>query len=121
MLTIPAVKHGDFVIKAFKNIVEISGNIDTLTVEHCLKAFFEQANTMILLQNIKAVRVDVKKVAFINSKGIKEFATWVLKQKETPTDKKYTITFQCNPDVEWQKLNFSVLKHLNPDYVQIEN
>jgi hypothetical protein len=121
MLNIPLEKNAGFSIQAFKNIIEITGTIASPEAEQRIKAFFEQANAMILSQEIKEVRVDVKNVSFINSSGIKEFAVWVLKQKELPSENKYAIVFQCNPNAEWQKQNFSVMQHLNPDCVKLEN
>jgi hypothetical protein len=69
---------------------------------------------MMLGEGLPEVKVDVTGLAFLNSSGIKEFLSWILRRNRIPPDKKYRINFLFNPAVAWQPITLPRLRDLDP-------
>ncbi len=120
MLNIKEIKSGNFILNAHDDTIGISGSIDVFWVNKLLSSFFLEVHNAILSLGIKSVKVDVTNLSFLNSCGIKEIVSWVLKQQKLADNQKYNILFQCNSKISWQEMTFTSIVRLNPKYMKIE-
>ena len=97
--------------------VFIAGEIDQLSPRDFMSGFFEIVHSMALGEGLAEVRVDVTELAFLNSSGIKELLSWILRRNRTPPDKKYRINFLFDPAVAWQPITLPRLRDLDPDCI----
>ena len=95
--------------------VFITGEIDQLSPRDFMAGFFEIVHSMALGEGLGEVRVDVTELAFLNSSGIKEFLSWILRRNRIPPEKKYKINFLFDPAVAWQPITLPRLRDLDPD------
>jgi hypothetical protein len=94
--------------------VFVVGEIDQLSPRDFMAGFLEIVHNMILGEGLPEVKVDVTGLAFLNSSGIKEFLSWILRRNRIPPDKKYRINFLFNPAVAWQPITLPRLRDLDP-------
>jgi hypothetical protein len=79
-----------------------------------LGGFLEIVHNMVLGEGFPEVKVDVTGLAFLNSSGIKEFLSWILRRNRIAPDKKYRINFLFDPSVAWQPITLPRLRDLDP-------
>jgi hypothetical protein len=94
--------------------VYVVGEIDQLSPRDFLAGFIEIVHNMVLGEGLMEVRVDVTGLAFLNSSGIKEFLSWILRRNRLPAERKYKINFLFNPAVAWQPITLPRLRDLDP-------
>ena len=99
--------------------VFIAGEIDQLSPRDFLAGFFEIVHSMALGECLGEVKVNVTELSFLNSSGIKEFLSWILRRNRIPTDKKYKINFLFDPTVPWQPITLPRLRDLDVDGIQM--
>jgi hypothetical protein len=92
----------------------ISGSIDGRDPGKFLNPYFTRLHEAIINSGIKEINVDLTKLTFLNSSGIKEFVEWIMKIESLNENKKYNITFLTNSDLLWQESSISTLVYLNP-------
>jgi hypothetical protein len=97
--------------------VFIAGEIDQLSPRDFLGGFFEIVHLMALGEALGEVKVNVTKLLFLNSSGIKEFLSWILRRNRIPADKKYKINFLFDPTVAWQPVTLPRLRDLDADSI----
>jgi len=119
-LSVKPIEESGVVLKAEGETVTISGNIEIQEPGRIMSPFFKAVHEGILSNNIKAVRVDITKLDYLNSSGIKEIVDWVMKLDELPENKKYQIKFICNPNALWQETSISTIEFLNTDFIAKE-
>ncbi len=95
--------------------VYIVGEIDQLSPRDYMGGFFEIVQNMALGEELAEVRVDVTRLSFLNSSGIKEFLSWILRRNRIPAERKYRINFLFDPAVAWQPVTLPRLRDLDPD------
>jgi hypothetical protein len=95
--------------------VFIVGEIDQLSPRDFMAGFLEIVHNMALGENLPEVRVDVTKLEFLNSSGIKEFLSWILRRNRIPLEKKYKINFFFDPAVAWQTVTLPRLRDLDAE------
>lgn len=100
--------------------INISGSIDCVDPGLFMLPFLNEAHEYILEQAMEEVNVDIVKLNFLNSSGIKEFVEWIMKLEFLPDDQKYSIIFQCNHEFLWQEPSIKTLAFLNPDFVRMQ-
>jgi hypothetical protein len=93
----------------------VAGEIDQLSPRDFMAGFLEIVHNMALGENLPLVRVDVTELAFLNSSGIKEFLSWILRRNRIPPEKKYKINFLFDPSVSWQPVTLPRLRDLDPE------
>ena len=96
------------------DIIYVAGEIDQL-----MAGFFEIVHNMALGENLPLVRVDVTELSFLNSSGIKEFLSWILRRNRIPVEKKYKINFLFDPSISWQPVTLPRLRDLDPDGITL--
>lgn len=94
--------------------VFVVGEIDQLSPRDFMAGFFEIVHNMMLGEGLPEVKVDVTGLAFLNSSGIKEFLSWILRRNRIPPNKKYRINFLFDPTVAWQPITLPRLRDLDP-------
>jgi hypothetical protein len=94
--------------------VFVVGEIDQLSPRDFMAGFIEIVHNMALGEGLMEVKVDVTELAFLNSSGIKEFLSWILRRNRIPADKKYKINFLFDPAVAWQPITLPRLRDLDP-------
>jgi hypothetical protein len=120
MLDVGTITQGNVILSAKDETIVLSGSIDMVRSDEFLKPFFETVTHNILKHKLKAVKVNVKELMYINSSGIKEISAWILMQKDLADDQKFKIIFQCDLTKEWQERTFTVMVWLNQEAVVIE-
>jgi hypothetical protein len=100
--------------------INISGSIDCLDPGAFMSPFLNEAHEFILEKLMKEVKVDIVKLNFLNSSGIKEFVEWIMKLEFLPEDQRYSIVFICNHEYLWQEPSIRTLAFLNPECVKME-
>jgi hypothetical protein len=94
--------------------VFVAGEIDQLSPRDFMAGFLEIVHNMVLSESLPEVKVDVTGLCFLNSSGIKEFLSWILRRNRIPADKKYRINFLFDPTVAWQPITLPRLRDLDP-------
>src|SRR5512137_2577021 len=95
--------------------VFVAGEIDQLSPRDFMAGFLEIVHNMALGEGLLEVKVDVTDLVFLNSSGIKEFLSWILRRNRIPPEKKYKINFLFDPAVSWQSVTLPRLRDLDPD------
>lgn len=94
--------------------VFVTGEIDQLSPRDFMAGFLEVVHNMVLSEGLPEVKVDVTGLVFLNSSGIKEFLSWILRRNRIAADKKYRINFLFDPTVAWQPITLPRLRDLDP-------
>ena len=95
--------------------VFVTGEIDQQSPRDFMAGFFEIVHNMALGEGLTEVKVNVTKLAFLNSSGIKEFLSWILRRHRISPEKKYKINFLFDPAVAWQPVTLPRLRDLDPE------
>ena len=99
--------------------IYIAGEIDQMSPRDFMAGFLEIVHNMALGEGLAAVKVDVTELAFLNSSGIKEFLSWILRRNRIPPEKKYRINFLFDPSVSWQPITLPRLRDLDPEGIDL--
>jgi hypothetical protein len=121
MLDIKPIESNGIQLKAEGDVITISGSIDVINANKVLAPFFKEVHENIKKEQMKKVFVDVKGLKFLNSSGIKEMVTWIMMLNDMADRERYTIIFQCNPEITWQEVTITSLVWLNQKYIKSEN
>jgi hypothetical protein len=78
-----------------------------------MAGFLEIVHHMALGEMLVEVKVDVTKLVFLNSSGIKEILSWILRRNRLPPERKYRINFLFDPTVAWQPVTLPRLRDLD--------
>lgn len=68
---------------------------------------------------LQHVEIDIRKLKFLNSTGLKVIIDWINEIKILPNDKRYSITFYCKKTSCWQSSCLSTLKLINNKIIKI--
>ncbi|OHD05401.1 MAG: hypothetical protein A2086_13655 [Spirochaetes bacterium GWD1_27_9] len=117
-LTPKKVVEGNVELKAEGDTIFINGNIDCQGPGKFMNPFFSDVHNDILKNSMKNVKLDIRKLTFLNSSGIKELVEWIMKLDILSDAQKYTITILTNPEFMWQESSISTLVYLNTNYVK---
>ena len=119
-LNVNSVNKKGLLMKTNGNTVIITGSIDCEKPSKFMTPFFNKVHNEVVKKKIKKIRVDITKLVFLNSAGIKEFVTWGVKLFDLPEELKYEIKYICNFDVPWQEASIELLVSLNSDLLNFE-
>jgi len=97
------------------------GLVDDKNPETLLSNFFEELHEKLIKFQCKEVEVDLKKLIFLNSSGIKVLIQWITKNASSPLEKRYKYVIKINPNFHWQGNSCNMLKMLIPDLIIISN
>ncbi len=105
---------GKVSLRVERDTVFVLGEIDQLSPRDFMAGFLEIVHNMVLGEGLPEVKVDVTQLGFLNSSGIKEFLSWILRRNRIPPEKKYRINFLFDPAVAWQPITLPRLRDLDP-------
>jgi hypothetical protein len=103
------------------NVVTIAGDIDQSSPKLFLTPFFEEIHAAAEQEGLHEVKVDIRSLRFLNSSGVKELITWVLKRNRLPPGKKYVLDFVYDSSILWQRVTLPTLSQLDPDFVVLSD
>lgn len=101
------------------NTVYLAGDIDVKDPQRVLGKFLMTLHEQIKEDKLSEINVNVQKLGFINSIGIKEITRWVLLVDELEMENKYIINFILQANLQWQQLTFTSIKWLNEKYIKL--
>jgi hypothetical protein len=103
------------------SVITISGEIDQPNPKLFLGPFFEEIHAAAEQEGLHEVKVDIRKLNFLNSSAVKELIAWVLKRNRLPPGKKYVIDFIYDSSILWQRVTMPTLSQLDPDFVVLSD
>ena len=106
---------GKISLRVDGDTVFIAGEIDQLSPRDFMAGFLDIVHNMALGEALAEVKVNVTDLGFLNSSGIKEFLSWILRRNRIPPEKKYKINFLFDPAVAWQPITLPRLRDLDPE------
>jgi hypothetical protein len=97
--------------------LRLDGSIRDEGTDHDLRQHLQELHAYIVTNKLASLIVDIRKLAFVNSSAIRLFVDMASRAQNAG----YTIIFDIDSSVTWQRLSFSVLKSLAPDCVVLRN
>ena len=116
-IKVDPISNSGIEMKAGGNTVFISGSINHPKPGEFMEPFIQKVHESILENNMLEIKVDITKLKFLNSAGIRELVDWVMKLNHLPEQKKYKIQFLCSSEHKWQESSMSTLIYLNSTYL----
>lgn len=114
---IETVKEDDVTLSFKENTVYISGNIVQIKPELYMHDFFTELHQYVLENEIKRVDVDITKLKFLNSAGIKVLIDWIILITELSEDNRYQLFFICDSKSFWQETSINTLAIIDSNIV----
>lgn len=114
---IETVKEDDVTLSFKENTVYISGNIVQIKPELYMHDFFTELHQYVLEHEIKRVDVDITKLKFLNSAGIKVLIDWIILITEQSEDNRYQLFFICDSKSFWQETSINTLAIIDSSIV----
>jgi hypothetical protein len=99
--------------------ISVEGSIEDAHPDEVLIPFFDNIHDKALKYNIKNIVIDVYKLRFINSNGLKLFIYWILKTRSLKFNEVYFLNLLCAKEYHWQYGNFKILEAISPKYFKI--
>jgi hypothetical protein len=100
-------------------VVSMSGNADT-AIHDRLKIFLDEVHETARAVRIKETVFEVRELYFMNSSCLSLFLRLINVVVESPSSQKYTLRFQSNPNLRWQKKSLQALASFAQDIVVVE-
>ncbi len=116
-LTIAPVKMNNVEMKASGTTIYFIGSINHPKPGDFMEAFIKEAHESIVRNHIEEIKVDITRLRFLNSAGIRELVDWVVKLGSLPDHQKYKIQFIYSAEYKWQESSAATLVYLNPRYL----
>ena len=79
--------------------------------------FFTELHQYVLEHEIKRVDVDITKLKFLNSAGIKVLIDWIILITELSEDNRYQLFFICDSKSFWQETSINTLAIIDSSIV----
>lgn len=115
-IDVKPVSESGIEMKADGTTIMFSGSINHPRPQVFMEPFIEDVHNSIISNNIPEINLDITKLRFLNSSGIREIVDWVLKMSKLPEEKKYKINFICSREHKWQESSITTLIYLNQNY-----
>jgi hypothetical protein len=112
---------GRVLLQAEGNVVVLRGEIDHASPKAFLAPFFEEVHKAALAEGLRAVRVDVRGLRFLNSSAVKEIIGWVLQRNRMPPGTKYAIEFVYDSTILWQRVTMPTISHLDAEFIMLDD
>jgi hypothetical protein len=80
-----------------------------------LKRRLEDIHERIVTDGTRTITVDVRSLHFVDSSAIRVFIDWVSRASIA----RYRLDFVIDRAITWQRLSFSVLKSMSPEFVEL--
>jgi hypothetical protein len=99
--------------------VHFSGSAD-LSAKAKLDAFFAHLHAEALRLGIHQAVIDIRKLEFMSSSGLKAITTWLLAIDEMKPAQRYRVVFLSSGS-HWQSRSMQALKYFAPGVVRIDS
>ena len=99
--------------------IALSGSCDTESLP-LLDPFFAAVHTEALRIGARKVILDCESLYFMNSSSVKCFVTWLARVKAMNPTERYSVQFNTNKHLSWQKRSLAALQRFAPAVVGIE-
>jgi len=119
-LALKPVKFGGIVLSTEGTTVHIKGCIDTPHPNVFMQPFIRELHSEITSAGIKSITLDLTKLSFLNSAGIREIVDWILMLDTLPSHQKYSIHILYSSRYMWQESSISTFVFLNIDFISKE-
>jgi hypothetical protein len=99
--------------------LRFSGTADMYAID-TLDAYLGAVHTTALERHARRVRVDFRKLEFMNSSCFKSFVSWIGHVQDAAPADRYQIEFLSNPQMHWQRRSLNALRCFAMDLVSIQ-
>ena len=99
--------------------IDFDGTADMHAIEK-LDAYLGAIHAAAVDRRVHRVRVDFRKLEFMNSSCFKSFVSWIGQVQEAPPADRYRIEFLSNPRMHWQRRSLNALRCFALDLVTIQ-
>jgi len=72
------------------------------------------------LRGAKEIMLDLTRLQFVSSSGMKQFVNWLRDASRLPTNLAYTIRILSSPLIPWQRRSLGALRCFAPNILTIE-
>ena len=96
----------------------LAGSITAKEPDRSLGTFFRSVHDAALADALKALKVDVRGLTFVNSSAIRLFIDWAIWVSQ-PKRASYKLSFVRNPAITWQRVSFPAIAQLAPEHVTV--
>ena len=100
-------------------LTHLTGTADA-AVKSALQDFIVQLDVQARSLAVTELRLDLRKLEFMNSACLRVFATLILGAKDLPRSGRYNIVLVSNPEVLWQRRSLPALSSLAPEMVSVQ-
>lgn len=100
--------------------VEVKGTLAPASPDKVADPWFQRAHDAISQAGVQTVEVDIRKLSFVSSSGIRVFIDWIGRIRNEPTDRQYTLVLRSNSQVEWQDRSVRALRVLGRGLVKVD-
>lgn len=122
-IEIDDIKFHNYIVSTVCSVseikIEVEGSIDDAHPDEILIPFFDNIHDIALKYSVKNIVIDVYKLRFINSNGLKSFIYWILKTRTLKSDEVYSLNLVCAKKYHWQYGNFKILEAISPNFFKI--
>lgn len=114
------VKREDLQMNVRGTTFSISGNVNLTNPADLLEPYIMELHNKLVEEGIRKVTLDLTRLAFLNSAGIREIVNWILLVNSLPEEKRYAVHIKYSSKYLWQESSTSTFVYLNPDLVSKE-
>lgn len=108
---------GRVILEVDGNVVSMRGEIDQASPKAFLAPFFDSIHVAAEEESLREVKVDIRRLNFLNSSAVKELIAWVLRRNRLPAGKKYVLEFIYDSSILWQRVTMPTLSQLDAGFV----
>jgi hypothetical protein len=114
------VKREDIQMYVNGTTLSITGNVSMTNPSDILEPYITKLHKKIVEEGIRKVTLDLTRLVFLNSAGIREIVNWILLVNSLPEEKRYSVHIKYSSKYLWQESSTSTFVYLNPDFVSKE-
>lgn len=101
-------------------VAEFNGVLSHRDPGPLLAPFFADLDRVATHEKAREVKVDMRKLRFMNSASFKHFVTWIRQNGTRPPEERYRICFMLNPQHHWQEVSIHALSCFSMDEITVE-
>jgi hypothetical protein len=100
--------------------VRFSGIIEDANPGLFMDPLLDGVHAQVVAQKLPTVVVDLAKLGFLNSSGIKSLIKWVTKRTQLPEAERYAIQLNYSDGVTWQLTSLKAITYLGKGGVTLQ-
>jgi hypothetical protein len=99
--------------------VRLAGSAETASMA-ALEAMLREVHAAAVRVGAREVRVDLRRLEFMNSSCLKTFITWIGQVQELEAPRQYTVRFLSDDGKHWQRRSLGALSCFAVDLIRVE-